>query len=62
MLRIRHRWKWKDVRRRFTTPTGRWLRPAADGIELFNMATVPVTRYRYRSSNIPNHWALPEHN
>jgi RNA-directed DNA polymerase len=43
MLRVRHRWSWKEVRRRFTTPTGRWLRPAGDGIELFNIATVRVT-------------------
>ncbi|TCO55720.1 group II intron reverse transcriptase/maturase [Actinocrispum wychmicini] len=32
MLRIRHHWSWKDVRRRFTTPTGKWLRPAANGV------------------------------
>ena len=25
LLRARHRWSWKDVRRRLTTPTGRWL-------------------------------------
>jgi len=25
MLRERHHWRWKDVRRRFTTATGRWL-------------------------------------
>jgi len=60
MMRIRHRWTWRDIRRRFTTPTGRWLRPAAEKIELFNMETVPVTRYRYRSSNIPNPWVPPD--
>src|SRR5258707_6685712 len=25
MLRERHRWRWTDVRRHFTTPAGRWL-------------------------------------
>ena len=29
----------------------------ADGIELFNIAKVPVTRYRYRGSKIPAPWA-----
>jgi RNA-directed DNA polymerase len=56
-----HRWKWKDVRRRLTGPHGRWLRPAADGIELFNIAKVPVTRYRYRGSKIPSPWAPVNH-
>jgi hypothetical protein len=31
----------------------------ADGIELFNIASVPVTPYRYRGSKIPNPWTLP---
>jgi RNA-directed DNA polymerase len=61
MLMQRHHWKWKDVRRRLTTPTGRWQRPSADGIELFNIAAVPVTRYRYRGNTIPTPWALPHH-
>jgi RNA-directed DNA polymerase len=56
-----HRWKWKDVRRRLTGPNGRWTRPSADGIELFNIASVPVTRYRYRGIKIPNPWTLPDH-
>jgi RNA-directed DNA polymerase len=43
-----HRWKSKDVRRHLTAHhNGRWRRPAADGIELFNLASVPITRYRY---------------
>jgi Group II intron, maturase-specific domain len=52
-----HRWQWKEVRRRLIGPNGRWRRPAADGIELFNIASVPVTRYRYRGSKIltPGH-------
>lgn len=49
-----HRWKWEDVRRRHTDHTGKWRRPTADGIELFNLAKVPITRYRYRGVKIPN--------
>jgi RNA-directed DNA polymerase len=58
-LRALHRWTWKDVRRRFTTPDGRWKPIAVDGIELFNLETVRVTRYRYRGDTIPNPWNLP---
>jgi hypothetical protein len=32
-----------------------------DGIELFNVASVPVTRYRYRGSKFPSPWLLPSH-
>jgi RNA-directed DNA polymerase len=60
-LRALHRWKWKDVRRRFTTPIGRWKPIEMDGIELFNLASMPVTRYRYRGNTIPNPWTLPTH-
>lgn len=42
-LMVLHRWKWEDVRRRFTGHTGRWREPSADGIALFDMATVPVS-------------------
>ena len=56
-----HRWKWNDVRRHLTDHTGRWHRPSADGIELFNIASVPVTRYRYRGSKIPSPWTVPSH-
>ena len=57
-MRLR-RWKWRDVRRHLTGPTGRWRRPTAGGIELFNIASVTVTRYRYRGNTIPNPWTLP---
>ena len=57
-LRTLHRWSWKDVRRAFTTPQGRWKPITADGIELFNLEAVPVTRYRYRGSTIPSPWVL----
>jgi len=56
MLRERHRWSWGDVRRRLTTPTGRWLPIAADGVELFRVASVTVSRYRYRAGTIPTQW------
>jgi hypothetical protein len=56
-----HRWKWKDVRRRLTGPNGRWARPSADGIELFNIASVPVTGYLYRGSKIPTLGSTPNH-
>ena len=59
-MRLR-RWKWKDVRRHLTGRNGRWTRPTADGIELFNMASVSVIRYRYRGSKIPNPWTVLNH-
>jgi RNA-directed DNA polymerase len=57
MLRTRHRWKWKDVRRQLTTPDGRWLPITAGTTELRRIAAIPVTRYRYRGTKIPNPWA-----
>jgi RNA-directed DNA polymerase len=57
MMRTRHRWRWKDVRRWLTDPTGRWRPISADGIELFNPEAVPIIRYRYRGNKIPNPWA-----
>jgi RNA-directed DNA polymerase len=59
--RKQHRWKWKDVRKRLTSSTGRWSRPTVDGIELFNLARVAITRYRYRGVKIPNPWVQPNH-
>jgi RNA-directed DNA polymerase len=57
MLRQRHRWRWKDVRRQFTDHTGQWLPITADEIELRPIAAIPVTRYRYRHTKIPTPWA-----
>jgi RNA-directed DNA polymerase len=57
MMRTRHRWNWKDVRRWITNPaTGRWKPITADGIELFNPTAIPIVRYRYRGNQIPNPW------
>jgi RNA-directed DNA polymerase len=46
---------------RLIGPGGRWRRPAADGIELFNIASTRVTRYRYRGVKIPNPWIQLNH-
>jgi RNA-directed DNA polymerase len=59
-LRTLHRWRWKDVRRAFTTPQGRWKPITADRVELFDLSAVPVTRYRYRGNTIPSPWE-PNH-
>ncbi len=40
---------------------GQWSRPTADGVELFNIASVRVTRYRYRGVKIPNAWTRLNH-
>ncbi|MFJ8433351.1 group II intron maturase-specific domain-containing protein [Kitasatospora sp. NPDC094019] len=55
-LSTRHRWNWTDVRREHTALSGRWLPITAGGIELFDMGKVPVTRYRWRATRIPNRW------
>jgi RNA-directed DNA polymerase len=59
-LRKLHRWRWGEFRRRFTTPSGRWLPLSVNGIELFNPASVAVTRYRYRGT-IPTPWVQANH-
>jgi RNA-directed DNA polymerase len=58
MLCERHRWRWKDVRRRYTTPTGQWLPVTAGEIELKRIAAIPIVRYRYRGGKIPSPWTL----
>jgi RNA-directed DNA polymerase len=57
--RTRRRWKWSDVRRWLTEPSGRWKPITADGITLFNPAAIPIRRYRYRGNKIPTPWAQP---
>jgi RNA-directed DNA polymerase len=42
MLRTRHRWGWKDVRRRCTDRTGRWLPITAGEVRLRPIAAIPV--------------------
>jgi RNA-directed DNA polymerase len=55
MLRARHGWNWGQLRRRLTTPSGRW-QIAADGIEYFRIESVRVSRYAYRGNKIPTPW------
>jgi RNA-directed DNA polymerase len=57
-LRRKHRRAtWKAIRRRYLrATTARTLVPHDDGIELFNPASVPVTRYHYRGTKIANPW------
>jgi RNA-directed DNA polymerase len=53
-LRRKHRRiSWKQLRRRYCG--GRWW-PASEKRELFNPATVRITRYRYRGTQIPTPW------
>lgn len=59
MLMVRHRWRWKDVRRWLVDPIGRWRPISAGEIELRRIAALPVTRYRYRGNTIPTPWAQP---
>ncbi|MBA3529314.1 MAG: group II intron reverse transcriptase/maturase [Propionibacteriaceae bacterium] len=59
MLRVRHHWKWNDVRRRFTDPTGRWHPITAGEVELRRISAIPVSRYRYRGNTIPTPWVQP---
>jgi RNA-directed DNA polymerase len=56
-----HHGRRKDVRRHLTGPGGRWRWPSADGIELFSLVAVPVTRYIYRGSKIPSPWTTANH-
>ncbi len=61
MLMERHHWRWKEFRRRHTTPQGHWLPITGGQTELRRIDAIPVTRYRYRGSKIPSPWPLPEH-
>ena len=56
-LRRKHRRAtWRAIRRRYLMLPGKGLVPHDAGIVLFNVASVPVTRYRYRGTKIPNPW------
>jgi RNA-directed DNA polymerase len=60
-LQALHRWTWKDVRRHLISPTGTWGSITVDGVTLFDLGKVPVTRYRYRGNTIPSPWAQANH-
>ncbi|MFC5822204.1 reverse transcriptase domain-containing protein [Nonomuraea harbinensis] len=51
----RNRMTWRAIQRWLRTPRG-WQPIAFDGVELFKIASVPVTRYRYRGTKIPSPW------
>jgi hypothetical protein len=53
--RTLHRWRWKDVRRAFTTPQGRWKPVTADGIELFNLSNPGTAPQADSTSARPRH-------
>jgi RNA-directed DNA polymerase len=55
LLKRHKRITWTELRRRFLTARP-GNRPALDGIIMFDAATVPVTRYRWRANNIPTPW------
>jgi RNA-directed DNA polymerase len=54
-VRHKNRMSAKALRQRFHDQHG-WKPLALDGVTLFNIATVPVTRYRWRGYNIPTPW------
>ena len=56
-LKQLHRWSWKDLRNRLARPDGSWRPINADGIALFDLGKVAVTRYPYRGNKIPRPWA-----
>jgi RNA-directed DNA polymerase len=58
-VKAKRRWRWKDVHRWLRTPTG-WRTITADGIELHNIASTAVTRYR-RRGRIPTPWTTANH-
>ncbi|MFG1886234.1 group II intron reverse transcriptase/maturase [Micromonospora sp. NPDC049102] len=53
----RQRMPWRSVQRWLRGPNG-WRPIALDGIELFNIASTRVSRYRLRGNTIPSPWPL----
>ncbi len=51
----RHHLTWKALSRRLHGPKG-WRPIVLEGIELFNLGSVSVTRYRVRGNHIPSPW------
>ncbi|MBC7558674.1 MAG: group II intron reverse transcriptase/maturase [Dermatophilaceae bacterium] len=54
----RHHMHWKALSRRLRGPKG-WRPIVLEGIELFNLGSVSVTRYRFRGNHIPSPWTAP---
>jgi RNA-directed DNA polymerase len=60
MVMVRRRWRWRDIVNWLRRPDGSW-RPVHSGeIELRPIARIPVTRYRYRGTRIPNPYLRTE--
>ncbi len=56
-LRRKHcRAPWKTIRRRYLALPGNRLVPHDGGAALFNAASVPIIRYRYRGAKIATPW------
>ncbi|MFJ9034466.1 group II intron maturase-specific domain-containing protein [Streptomyces sp. NPDC102274] len=56
MITYRRRMTWTALRRQFKGSMG-WRQIVLEGVGLFNIASVTVTRYRWRGLNIPTPWA-----
>jgi RNA-directed DNA polymerase len=53
----RQRMTWLAIRRWLRSPNGGWKPIAFDGIALFDLGRVSITRYRYRGNGrIPSAW------
>ena len=55
MMLKRYRLTWTALRRRLKGPRG-WRPIVLDGIPLFDISAVTVTRYRWRGTRIPTPW------
>ena len=55
LLKRHKRITWAELYRRFLTARP-GNRPQENGIVMFDAATVPITRYRWRGTNIPTPW------
>lgn len=61
-VKFRHRMRGKALWRWLRRPTG-WQPIVLEGVELFDISSIPVTRYRPRGTKIPSPWpaALIDH-
>ncbi len=60
MVMVRHHWRWRDIVRWLRRPEGSWRKPFSGEVELRPIAKIPVTRYRYRGTRIPNPYLRTE--
>ncbi|MEV0733388.1 group II intron reverse transcriptase/maturase [Polymorphospora sp. NPDC050346] len=52
----RHRMTWRAIQRWLRDPRGHWKPIQLEGVRLFNLGSVSITRYRYRGNSIPSPW------